>query len=98
MKALLPKRKVYGPNGETSEIELATDHITMGRFAEFNDVGLKPAPQQLVTRKAHCVLEREADTWRVINNGNVPVMSRIISSRKSIICCMGYHLKTRSLM
>jgi hypothetical protein len=71
VEALLPKLKVYGPNGETFELELTKDHITIGRFVEFNDIGLEPDPQQLVTRKAHCVLEREADTWWVIDNGSV---------------------------
>lgn len=71
MNALLPRLKVHGPNGETFELELTKDHITIGRFAEFNDVGLEPDPQQLVSRKAHCALERGADTWWVVDNGSI---------------------------
>lgn len=71
MNALLPRLKVSGPNGESAEIELSKDRITIGRFAEFNDIGLEPDPQQLITRKAHCALERAADTWWVIDNGSV---------------------------
>ncbi len=71
MEGLLPKLKVTGPLGERFEIELTKDRITIGRFAEFNDAGLEPDPQQLVTRKAHCVLERSADVWWVIDNGSV---------------------------
>jgi len=71
VEALLPKLKISGPNGERYEIELAKDRVTIGRFGEFNDVGLEPDPQQLITRKAHCVIEREADTWWIIDNGSV---------------------------
>ncbi len=71
LKALLPIIEVQGPNGEKSTVELVKDRLTIGRFREFNDIGLEPDPQQLVTRKAHCVLEREADVWWVVDNGSV---------------------------
>jgi hypothetical protein len=63
--------KVSAPNGETFEIELDADRVTIGRFADLNDIGLEPDPQQLVTRRAHCVLEREVDVWWVYDNGSV---------------------------
>jgi hypothetical protein len=71
LKALLPTLEVQGPNGEKFTVELVRDRATIGRFREFNDVGLEPDPQQLVTRKAHCVIERETDTWWIIDNGSV---------------------------
>ena len=71
MKGLLPVLEVHGPNGELFVVELLKDHISIGRFREFNDIGLEPDPQQLVTRKTHCILEHEADTWWVIDNGSV---------------------------
>jgi hypothetical protein len=71
VKGLLPILKVSAPNGETFEVELNADRVTIGRFADLNDIGLEPDPQQLVTRRAHCVLEREADVWWVYDNGSV---------------------------
>jgi hypothetical protein len=52
-------------------IQLAKDRMTIGRFRALNDIGLEPDPQQLVTRRAHCIIEREIDTWWVIDNGSV---------------------------
>jgi hypothetical protein len=71
LKGLLPFLEGHGPNGESFTVELAKDRMTIGRFREFNDIGLEPDPQQLVTRKAHCVIERESDTWWVKDNGSV---------------------------
>lgn len=71
MKGLLPVFEVRGPNGENFTVEVGKDRLTIGRFQEFNDIGLEPDPQQLITRKAHCVIEREADTWWVVDNGSV---------------------------
>ncbi len=71
MKSLLPILEVSGPAGEMFDVELDKDRITIGRFAAFNDIGLEPDPQQLVTRRAHCVIEREADMWWVYDNGSV---------------------------
>jgi pSer/pThr/pTyr-binding forkhead associated (FHA) protein len=71
LKGLLPMFEVHGPNDETFAVELTKDRLTIGRFQDFNDIGLEPDPQQLITRKAHCVVEREADTWWVIDNGSV---------------------------
>ncbi len=66
-----PVLEILGPNGERFDYEVTQDHITIGRFAEFNDVSLEPDPQQLVTRRMHCVVERQAGTWWVVDNGSV---------------------------
>ncbi len=71
LTGLLPVLEVHGPNHESFTVELVKDRITIGRFGQFNDVGLEPDPQQLITRKAHCVLERKADSWWIIDNGSV---------------------------
>ena len=71
MTGLLPILRVHGPDGVTFDVELDKDRMTIGRFAELNDIGLEPDPQQLVTRRAHCVLEHEEDVWWVYDNGSV---------------------------
>ncbi|MGH2509547.1 MAG: FHA domain-containing protein [Ktedonobacteraceae bacterium] len=62
---------IISPDGESFRRELATDRVTIGRSDLFNDIALEPDPQQLITRKVHCVLEREADGWWVAHNGGV---------------------------
>jgi hypothetical protein len=71
LNARLPSLEVNGPDGQAFTVELLKDRMTIGRFREFNDVGLEPDPQQLVTRKAHCAVERDAEGWWVIDNGSV---------------------------
>jgi DNA-binding winged helix-turn-helix (wHTH) protein len=68
---LLPTLHVLGPNDETFTVELTKTSVTIGRFQQLNDIGLEPDPQMVVTRVAHCIVEREADTWWVIDNGSV---------------------------
>ncbi|MBN1428914.1 MAG: winged helix-turn-helix domain-containing protein [Anaerolineae bacterium] len=70
-ETLLPELEVQSPEGETFVVKLEKDRITIGRFRAFNDVGLEPDPQQLVTRKAHCAIEHEANAWYVVDNGSV---------------------------
>lgn len=60
-----------GPNGEQLELKLTKDRLTIGRFAEFNDLALEPDPQQLVSRKVHCAIERNTGGWWVVDNGSV---------------------------
>jgi Transcriptional regulatory protein, C terminal/FHA domain len=62
---------ITSPGGDQFRAELTTDRVTIGRSDLFNDIALEPDPQQLVTRKVHCVLEREADGWWVTHNGGV---------------------------
>jgi len=71
MEKLLPLLEVRGPDGQELTIELSKDRLTIGRYRDFNDISLEPDPQQLVTRKAHCAIERDAEGWWVVDNGSV---------------------------
>jgi hypothetical protein len=56
---------------EPVKLELAGDRVTVGRLPEVNDVALQPDPQFLVTRAAHCTLERAGARWFVVDGGGV---------------------------
>src|SRR2546426_11920099 len=71
METLLPFLEVIGPDGQQFRVELVKDRVTIGRLDLFNDVSLEPDPQQLITRKAHCAIEHDADGWWVLDNGSV---------------------------
>lgn len=71
MESLLPFFDVTGPNDEHFTVELTKDRMTIGRFELYNDIALEPDPQQLVTRKVHCTIERDSDGWWVVDNGSV---------------------------
>jgi hypothetical protein len=71
MNYILPILEVYSPDNKSFVVELDKDRITIGRFREFNVIGLEPDPQQLITRKAHCIVEHQADAWWVVDNGSV---------------------------
>lgn len=71
MSHLLPFLEISGPDGQRFSVELADERITIGRFAAFNDVALEPDPQQLITRKVHCAIERDAVGCWVVDNGSV---------------------------
>src|SRR5437868_9897396 len=71
LDTLLPFLQVQGPDGQQFSIELAKGRVTIGRFEQFNDVALEPDPQQLITRKAHCAVERDANGWWLVDNGSV---------------------------
>ena len=45
--------------------------MTIGRLPELNDIALQPDPELLVTRAAHCTLEREGRRWFVVDGGSV---------------------------
>jgi hypothetical protein len=63
---------VLRPGGdEPVKLELAGDRVTVGRLPEVNDVALQPDPQLLVTRAAHCTLERAGARWFVVDGGSV---------------------------
>src|SRR5262249_40454062 len=68
---LHPFLDVTGPDGQQFHMELTKDSVTIGRFEQFNDIALKPDPQQLITRKMHCAVERDKEGWWVIDNGSV---------------------------
>lgn len=71
MSRQLPFLTVQGPDGQAFTAELAQERLTIGRYREFNDVALEPDPQQLVTRKVHCAIERDAGGWWLVDNGSV---------------------------
>lgn len=71
MDALFPFLEIRGPESQESKVDLTKDRVTVGRFRDFNDVALEPDPQHLVTRKAHCALEHDAEGWWVVDNGSV---------------------------
>jgi hypothetical protein len=71
MDGQLPYLKVTGPDGQTFEVELTKQRITIGRLAGRNDISLAPDPQQLVTRLVHCALEKTSAGWWVVDNGSV---------------------------
>jgi len=68
---LLPVLEVCGPGGQSFSVNVVKDRITIGRLAQYNDVSLEPDPQQFVTRKVHCAVERDAGSWWVVDNASV---------------------------
>lgn len=73
--ALLPlhsRLEVHPPDGEPFEVELRLDRVQVGRPAPGHrpDVVLEPDPQRWVGR-LHCLLEYEAGTWWLSDNGTV---------------------------
>jgi predicted component of type VI protein secretion system len=62
---------VVGRDGALSTVPLAGEQMTVGRLADVNDIALQPDPELLVTRVAHCTLEREAGRWFVVDGGSV---------------------------
>jgi hypothetical protein len=69
---LLPALEVFDPDGHPYQtLELKEDRLTIGRLSVSNDLALEPDPQQLISRKGHCVLERDASGRWVVDNGSV---------------------------
>jgi len=71
LEKLLPCLEVHGPEGQQFSVELEKDRVTIGRFDLYNDIALEPDPQQLISRKVHCAIERGSDGWWVMDNGSV---------------------------
>lgn len=71
MEECWPFLLITGPDGNQFRVKVTMDRMTIGRSDLFNDIALEPDPQQLITRKVHCVLEREQDGWWVAHNGGV---------------------------
>jgi len=67
----LPYLEITGPENQQSTCELTKERLSIGRLTDLNDIALEPDPQQLVTRMAHCSIERLAGGWWVIDNGSV---------------------------
>jgi Transcriptional regulatory protein, C terminal/FHA domain len=63
---------VLGPGGEQPvKLSLSGERLTVGRLPEVNDIALQPDPQLLITRAAHCTLERVGTRWFVVDGGSV---------------------------
>jgi DNA-binding response OmpR family regulator len=63
---------VSGPHGSALEsVVLSGSRVTVGRLPEANDIALEPDPERLVTRAAHCTLERDGTQWVVVDGGSV---------------------------
>lgn len=71
MDELFPFLEIHSPDNDESKVDLTKERTTIGRLRDFNDIGLEPDPQHLVTRKAHCVIEQNVEGWWVIDNGSV---------------------------
>jgi hypothetical protein len=71
LSARLPYLEMLGPEGQHLSVQLSKERIKIGRLSEHNEVALEPDPQQLVTRVAHCAVERVGGTWWVVDNGSV---------------------------
>ena len=63
---------VSDPTGaELGTIPLTGERVTVGRLPEVNDIALQPDPERLVTREAHCTLEREGAHWFLVDGGSL---------------------------
>lgn len=71
MSDIFPVLDICSPDGQTFQVELTKERVTIGRLREFNDIALGPDPQQLVTRKVHCAIERDGGVWWVVDSGSV---------------------------
>jgi len=62
---------VSAPAGAPVAVALQGARVTVGRLPGANDVVLQPDPEQLVTRVAHCTLERAGAGWLLLDGGSV---------------------------
>jgi DNA-binding response OmpR family regulator len=62
---------VSAPGGAPVGVALQGTRVTIGRLPGANDVVLQPDPEQLVTRVAHCTLERAGAAWFLVDGGSV---------------------------
>jgi Transcriptional regulatory protein, C terminal/FHA domain len=63
---------VFSPDGAPLDtVALSNARLTVGRLPEVNDIALQPDPELLVTRAAHCALERDVAQWFVVDGGSV---------------------------
>jgi DNA-binding winged helix-turn-helix (wHTH) protein len=62
---------VSGPDAALPfTVPLGGARLTVGRL-DANDVVLQPDPQRLVSRFAHCTLEREGSRWLLVDGGSL---------------------------
>ena len=71
MDKRLPYLLIEGPEGQKDKVFLTKERMTIGCFAEFNDIALEPDPQQLISRQAHCAIERASGGWWIVDNGSI---------------------------
>jgi len=73
MSAPRPFLRIESVDGQASTLDLSAEQerFAVGRLRELNDVALEPDPQLLVTRQAHCLIERDGGGWWVVDNGSV---------------------------
>jgi hypothetical protein len=63
---------VSAPDGDAPlTVALSGERVTVGRLPDTNDIALQPDPERLVTRTAHCTLERAGTRWFVVDGGGV---------------------------
>jgi hypothetical protein len=63
---------VSSPDGSSLEsVALCGTRVTVGRFADVNDIALQPDPELLVTRAGHVTFERVGAHWFVVDGGSV---------------------------
>jgi hypothetical protein len=72
---LQPQRswlEIHAPDGRATRVELQHDRVQVGRPAPGHqpDVMLDPDPQRWIGR-LHCLLDYEAGTWWLVDNGTV---------------------------
>lgn len=71
----LPQIRVRGPDGQSFDVELTKDRLTIGRLQNYNDLALQPDLQKWISRVAHCIVEYESGSWWVTHNGSVNPIS-----------------------
>ncbi len=90
------------PTGtELGSRPLTGERVTVGRLPEVNDIALQPDPERLVTREAHCTLEREGAHWVLVDGGSLNgtflrrgsglerVSGRTLLQDGDVICVLG---------
>jgi len=71
LSAAGPLLVVHDPDGaERDRVELSGERLVIGRLADVNDISLEPDPDQLVTRKAHCIIRRVGSRWLLADPGS----------------------------
>lgn len=84
MEPQLPLLRVRGPGGCDFSLELDRDQVTVGRLRGLNDIALEDDPQKLVTRRAHCVIQKRADGWWVTDHSVNGILLRRGESLKRV--------------
>jgi hypothetical protein len=70
-ESVVPAIDVDGPDGQMFTFRVLKDRVTIGRLPDYNDIALQPDPDQVVSRKEHCVIVREAGSWWIVDNATI---------------------------